>query len=40
MFIKIAIAALFAAGAAYAWFNGWLCRHDERWEVEHAGLSS
>jgi len=31
---------LFAAGLAYAWFNGWLSRRDEREEAQHGGQVS
>lgn len=39
MLIKIVVVALFAAGTAYAWLNGWLCRREDRYEREHAGLT-
>jgi hypothetical protein len=37
---RLAILVLFAAGAFYAWLNGWLSRREERYEQGHAGQMS
>jgi len=33
----VAVLVLVAAGTAYAWFNGWLSRREEREHEQHAG---
>lgn len=40
MWIRVVVAALFGVGAFYAWLNGWLCRREDRYEREHAGLTN
>lgn len=37
---RLVIVGLFAAGAFYAWINGWLSRREEVYEQQHAGQMS